>query len=297
MHSKFYSVVFGLCVSLISTSASAQCNPPTSFSATVSSQGVSATLSWSPVIGSSSYEVFWAAKPANLPPTSGTSVMSSSYFYVGPLTPHTTYDVCIRSVCSGIYFSPWYCDTFRTTATQPCLPPTQFLATATGPNSASLSWVASASAYKYEYITTPWPGMPTASPQFWAYNSPCGIGVTGSPGIHNVHMRSVCSFATTPYSVWVTDSVHTPFPASVASIQDVELTTYPNPTTDKFYIEAGTTTVSEIQLADIYGRVLLRSSLQVKERKEIDLTPYARGLYILNYETSAGTLSRKIQKL
>ncbi|WP_276132581.1 T9SS type A sorting domain-containing protein [Polluticoccus soli] len=299
MYSKLCSAIFLSFIALLNTPVSlAQCNPTSLLSATTVPPGTGAQLSWSAIAGATSYQVFIAPKPATLPPPSSAGTLAyTNGFYAGSLTPHTTYDVCIRTVCSsGV--STWYCDTFRTEPTLPCYDPTSVSAYTSGPHGIAASWSLGSFSDSSEYKVVLWPDKPGSSATGTPTNK-TAVAVYGVPSLatHNFCVRSICDFATTPYSNWVCDTTSTSRVLAVSEIDNDAINIYPNPTTNKIYIEAGQDAINEISLADPYGKVLLHSSLHAKERKEIDLAPYARGVYLLTYETPNGTISRKIQKL
>jgi hypothetical protein len=91
--------------------ASAQvCNPPDSLSL-VMLKADTIVVSWLTVPGATDYEVAYGANPYT-PPAHGT-LFSFTVAQFSGLTPNTTYDICVRSVCDT-QFSTWRCRSFTT---------------------------------------------------------------------------------------------------------------------------------------------------------------------------------------
>ena len=72
-------------------------------------------------------------------------------------------------------------------------------------------------------------------------------------------------------------------PVSVADLSDVEeLSFYPNPASDRVYLQGLQEGYALIQLYDIQGK-LVREYLSQGESAEIDISLLQSGMYILNY--------------
>lgn len=76
-------------------------------------------------------------------------------------------------------------------------------------------------------------------------------------------------------------------PLSVEPIVTQNLKVYPNPTSGLLHIDSGT--LHQVKIFNLSG-VLLETTT----KKEIDLSTYARGIYIVKIETSEGTLLKKV---
>jgi hypothetical protein len=63
---------------------------------------------------------------------------------------------------------------------------------------------------------------------------------------------------------------------------------HPNPTRDLLFIETDTETIPTVRLYSMYGRLMLQT-----QRKQIDLSPFAAGMYLLQTE---GTVIKVIKK-
>ncbi len=71
-----------------------------------------------------------------------------------------------------------------------------------------------------------------------------------------------------------------------------ELTVYPNPTTNKVYVN-GEYENARISLISTDGRIVYVSEKE-NRYSNIDVSQYERGMYILKLETSKGTVTRKL---
>lgn len=82
--------------------------------------------------------------------------------------------------------------------------------------------------------------------------------------------------------------------ASTAGLTRVAVVAYPNPTANKIYVTAQDT-IEGIELFDINGRILLRTA-PGNVNASIDLSPKAKGIYILKTYTASGADIQKIIK-
>ena len=75
---------------------------------------------------------------------------------------------------------------------------------------------------------------------------------------------------------------------------------YPNPTNGKFQIALGnsiTTTNSTITILDINGKIIESKEVQgnsIKTNIEFDLTPYAKGVYLINIQNETEVVSTQL---
>jgi hypothetical protein len=70
---------------------------------------------------------------------------------------------------------------------------------------------------------------------------------------------------------------------------------YPNPTTDKLYIDFTNQEIKKIQLIDSTAKVVY-SNIEVGQKETIDLTTYSSGLYIVKIQTIDAIYTEKIIK-
>jgi len=77
-----------------------------------------------------------------------------------------------------------------------------------------------------------------------------------------------------------------------------KIAVYPNPTTDRVSVQIETVVPETIQLIinDMFGRTVYASDASTQQQyyKEIDVSSFAKGVYLLKIETSKGVLTRKI---
>lgn len=289
---KLYSVVAALFLCLFHTNTPfAQCIPPaTPLGKTLTGTGTVAAFNWIPVAGAVSYDYYVGLYPATPPSTSVTT--AGTMVTLNGLTPLTKYEFCVRTNCSA-GSSAWACDTFTTILAPPfCPQPSNVTANATGPHNIITGWVPVSGAVSYEYFlsTSPTP-MPTGDTTIYQ-----GIGLSGlkSMGTYYFCVRTRCGGSNT--SFWMCDTVYTPVAVNVDEIGNDGIAIYPNPATNHLHIETNAARIANVKLINIYGKLIYLSS-EVTGNKDIDMTGFASGLYILTYETPSGTQSRKIQKL
>ena len=69
---------------------------------------------------------------------------------------------------------------------------------------------------------------------------------------------------------------------------------FPNPTKGKFRIESENRTISDVSVIDLSGRIIYSDSFKNVNSKEIDLTEFPKGLYILQLNIENEKLISKI---
>lgn len=77
--------------------------------------------------------------------------------------------------------------------------------------------------------------------------------------------------------------------------QDGKLKIYPNPTSGIVHIFHEEATIEQLQLFDIYGKLLYHQNVH-DGHASIDLSSYSHGVYVLQVETSDGIAAHKIMK-
>jgi hypothetical protein len=71
--------------------------------------------------------------------------------------------------------------------------------------------------------------------------------------------------------------------------EKIKIDVYPNPATDKLYIETKEEDVKEIRLYDVLGKEQLSTT-----KKEIDVSTIPNGIYILHAKINEGVLIKKV---
>ena len=69
---------------------------------------------------------------------------------------------------------------------------------------------------------------------------------------------------------------------------------YPNPSSGKLFIKMDNAVNSDLFLLDIRGKVVLHKLMEINGNNEIDLSSFAKGLYLLKISNESGTLTKKI---
>lgn len=74
---------------------------------------------------------------------------------------------------------------------------------------------------------------------------------------------------------------------------NIEMVVYPNPASDKLFVEIAGNEKAEITLFDMFGKQALRS-IAFKEKSMLDLSDLAEGVYFVRVKTANGIITRKI---
>ncbi len=109
----------------------------------------------------------------------------------------------------------------------------------------------------------------------------------------------------TPYQICVTETIESGCVGEetcqtieiTTAIEDLELrqsvTVYPNPTSDKFFIQAAENIeVFDVTVYDSFGKLVIYQSYQ-----QVDMDGFAAGIYFVKIETSEGDVFRRISLL
>ena len=81
---------------------------------------------------------------------------------------------------------------------------------------------------------------------------------------------------------------------SNTAFERIELSIYPNPTSNLLHIEANQTDISRIEIFDIQGKQVMQVS--ATNLSEIDVSQLTNGMYFLKVRTSEGELTKKFVK-
>jgi hypothetical protein len=86
------------------------------------------------------------------------------------------------------------------------------------------------------------------------------------------------------------------FSSGIQLLENLEVKVYPNPTSGRVYVDFSGYTghKAEILVTDILGKVVLRNTLYVEERLEIDLSDRVTGIYFLKIILNGDEVNRKL---
>ena len=258
----------------VSTSFTTVCQTPSvpGITISISPTGVT-TIRWNKVFGASEYEYFVSNSAVS--PVSGTAT-TDTFFTVTGLNAVSDYYVHIRSVCGTGVFSGWVNKLFSTS----CLSPV--LSVNVTHNDAVVSWNRINNVNKYEYALTHTPARPLSGT--YTTDTAYSINNLNDGSANYFHVRSVCS--TGALSEWSTiDFV----------IQGLQV--WPNPVRGTLNIRLNSTTTANkrINITDATGKVIKQLSF-AGNTATIDMSGWAPGMYILNYDDNQGTYRVKLLK-
>ena len=99
-------------------------------------------------------------------------------------------------------------------------------------------------------------------------------------------------------SVTVTDPTDFCGALGVAQNETTTFAVYPNPTVNMVYVEAGNhNAVRSIKVYSLTGQLVLSQSYnQNTERYSISLQSLAQGTYLLKFETTEGSFTKRVMK-
>ena len=90
------------------------------------------------------------------------------------------------------------------------------------------------------------------------------------------------------------------FTTLIVDIEDINTSqtyVYPNPTNDILYIKNTETEQIEVQISDVFGKILLTKIISENDPNyKIDLSQYASGIYLITLKTTDNTIFEKIIK-
>lgn len=226
---------------------------------------------------------------------------SSTYLYkdiaggsystvIDRMSPSTTYDVQVSSICLGVSSGYSSIHTFVTASgSVPCATPYDLNTTSILANSATISWTPDVTAdsfmVRYSVLGTTnyiWKKITGAGGVF----STSLTGLTNNTN-YQWQVRSICTgVSTSVYSASYSFST----PVLRLANQEIqtsveELLVYPNPAKDKFTIRftASENIISKFYLFDLSGRLLFMeefNSISGDNQKEIPVHGLAEGMYL-----------------
>jgi hypothetical protein len=120
-----------------------------------------------------------------------------------------------------------------------------------------------------------------------------GINISTGPIDHGVNATDLTALQNFRDFVF---SPGTGIPTSIGNLEDkLEVRIYPNPTSDKLYIDFDNTTnnADMVVITDITGKIIFENSLM--NSNEVNVSAYSKGIYVLKfYNKNAIVANRKI---
>lgn len=298
------------------------CNPPSVVSVSNITCN-SAYICWSGIENADIYD-YWvdtckepgcSSNPALNPPPGTTP--GSVYYFGYPLSsslcrtipnvsyasvmPETKYYVAIRSTCDSIrkpsaqYWqnSDWVIDSFTTLPC--CNNPNNVKVTDIKATTAKASWDPVHTANKYEYAVNTTPNNPPANGTKILGTTVELQGLSHSKTYYFC-IRALCN--PTPTSDWECAPFATENTTSVSSLNAgvPELKAYPNPVKNTVTITIDNfNTTGILYITDVTGKIVHSLNMN-SSTTDIDMTPFAQGLYLIKYASDNGAYVIKITK-
>jgi hypothetical protein len=263
----------------------------------VSVNATSATISWLDNNVANLYNLQMRVK--NTATWGGTSLADSAYTFLG-LSPNTTYEFRVRSVCSeavaATSTSPFSSVAEFTTGSLPlvnCLPPSQINASASA-NSITVAWDASTNGQLYFVQFKPstsllWGGSSTGSTQFTFNNL--------SPNTsYNYRIRTTCEAGTTFTPMSSFSSIGTITTSALREWSSISIDgVYPNPTNGDITIVRNNTKANlyRVYLTDMAGRMLQQTKVVCNDGAAswtFSVANYPKGVYLLRVVDETGDI-------
>lgn len=257
------------------------CNPPGSLTTTNITTS-SAKLNWGTVSGASNYTVQYKRSNVSTWTTAGTT--SAISYTINSLISGTTYNWRVKANCSS--YSGTKTFTTLTGGGGGCTPPTTLTNNSVGPTTAVISWsaVSGASSYtlqiKYASSGT-WYTLGTVPVT--------QVSITGLQPSTSYHWRvrpgcttlySASKLLTTPANLQENENNDA---AALSNPAISYMQMYPNPATELLHVNytGDISSGSEIYVADLTGRIVLRQSL-TQEQQTLDVSGLQAGLYLFS---------------
>ena len=229
-----------------------------------------ATITWDEVIGSLSYEILYNFGSGY------TSVYTESNSITLPLSGATNNIFYIRVHCTDGQSSAWSeIQSFILT----CDAPYDIVASNSGTN-LTIDWEGSAPLYRLIYnVGYGWTNVYPTSSEYSIPNVSVGTNVT-------FYIRSICDDETNFFSSWSLGTYTTVSGERLLQEISFDVNVYPNPTNGLFNIsfDEAVDQPIDILLVDAFGKEVYNKRFDINLRKEvidIDISSYAKGIYIL----------------
>ena len=103
-------------------------------------------------------------------------------------------------------------------------------------------------------------------------------------------MRDAAELAKPQFAVDVAPAM----PTAATSLKKIGINIFPNPSTGKFTIESKKSYIIDVSIIDLSGKVIYKDSFNNVNSKEVDLSEFAKGLYILQLNVENEKIISKI---
>jgi len=265
------------------------CSSPTGITTDVST--TTASISWSPVPGATSYVVKYR-------PSAGgawtTVPVAASPVEITGLTACTAYDYKISTICDGEVSAPT-----SGSFTTDCIPcasaPTGLFANNITTTSAKLHWNADPDAIKYKVSYGPVGGATIV------VNAPTNSRNVGTltPGTDYIFkVKSICADgSSSPYSL--SAAFTTLLKLGDSPLENATLEVYPNPASDHMTVNIQNFNegVVVLKLYDMIGNIILEQAVTITSNtitEELNISAIADGVYLLSAEQDGFSINNQI---
>lgn len=278
---------------------SAQCPTPSGLAD--SSLGAnSATLTWQPVSGVSSYLVNVENGRNNFTPFLVTGTTVNSMFTVNGLTGGFAYKFKVRSNCGGSHssWSPWF--TFVAGGgTINCNLLTGLTVSNVTATGSTFSWNASAGGLGYRVKVEDASGNPINF-SFIANTLANSYSISGLNPSSNykVKIRKLCAVGVTgPWSAWMPFTTAALRLSGATDIDDALISMYPNPASTYFQLDVKSNfdeKVKKVELYDLTGKRVLDKFVESESNYQVPLLGFYEGVYIVKVLTNSKVITKRL---
>ena len=208
------------------------------------------------------------------------------------LQENTAYTIYVRTDC-GDSQSDWCSITQWTDSFPECLPPTDVTATPISHDSVMVDWQPGGSENIWNVVVVlSGDSLYTGTPLV-ADSHPIIIGNLLAETSYAVYIQSDCGVNT---SVWSSPATFVTLPNGIDDLEnDHHLYIYPNPTSGEITIQHASLHIREVEVSDMFGKLLARVSVD-DFQTNLDMSPYASGVYFVRVITEQGVVTKRVVK-
>lgn len=254
------------------------CTAPTNLT-TTNVTASSAKLNWGVVTGASNYTVQYKTSSSSVWLTAGTT--SSNTYTLNSLSAGTAYNWRVKANCSN-YSATATFTTLTGGGGGTCTPPATLTNVYIAPTSAIISWspVTDASSYTLQ--------IKYAASSSWYTLGTVGVTqvtITGLQPSTSYHWRVKANCSVYSAQKLLTTPAGLEEPGNAEELPNISLSyfqLFPNPTSESLTVNytGSVLSNSEIIIADVAGRIVLRQSL-TQEQQTLDVSRLQAGMYVL----------------